>query len=238
MFTGWTLQRAQESPVRPRDGRLFVADQHHQYVLLVLTLKVPAFSMVAQDTVLPLLAGAQAAALTAVPGATIIKAGVILHAGAAGAQASREMSTIGVGSLIGIVLLMWLTFRSPRPIALILLSIGIGFLGALSISLLLFERIHLLTLVFGASLIGVAQDYGIYFLCNRMGFDHKLSSSDLLKRLLPGLCLTIPQGTHFQFRAAADQPLAAVCVTMPPWPADPGADEAIPVQGPWTASDV
>jgi mannose-6-phosphate isomerase-like protein (cupin superfamily) len=56
--------------------------------------------------------------------------------------------------------------------------------------------------------------------------------------LLPGLCLTIPLGTHFQFRAAADQPLAAVCVTMPPWPADPGADEAIPVQGPWTASGV
>lgn len=51
--------------------------------------------------------------------------------------------------------------------------------------------------------------------------------------LVPGVCLTIPLGTHFQFRAAPDQTLAAVCVTMPPWPTDPAADEAMPVSGPW-----
>jgi mannose-6-phosphate isomerase-like protein (cupin superfamily) len=54
--------------------------------------------------------------------------------------------------------------------------------------------------------------------------------------LIPGVCLTIPLGTHFQFRAATDQPLGAVCVTMPPWPTDPAADEAVPVAGPWTAT--
>ena len=54
--------------------------------------------------------------------------------------------------------------------------------------------------------------------------------------LVPGLCLSIPLGTHFQFRAAPNQALAAVCVTMPPWPSDPAADEAVPVSGPWLAS--
>lgn len=49
--------------------------------------------------------------------------------------------------------------------------------------------------------------------------------------LEPGVCLTIPLGTHFQFRASATQPVAAVAVTMPPWP---GADEAVFVPGPWT----
>lgn len=48
--------------------------------------------------------------------------------------------------------------------------------------------------------------------------------------LEPGLCLTIPQGTRFQFRAAVDAPVAAVAVTMPPWP---GEDEARMVDGPW-----
>ena len=47
---------------------------------------------------------------------------------------------------------------------------------------------------------------------------------------VPGLCLTIPLGTAFQFRAAATSPLAAVAITMPPWP---GEDEAILVAGPW-----
>lgn len=48
-----------------------------------------------------------------------------------------------------------------------------------------------------------------------------------------GVCLTIPHGTHFQFRALGEAPLAAVGVTMPPWP---GAGEAIVVTGPWTPS--
>jgi mannose-6-phosphate isomerase-like protein (cupin superfamily) len=46
----------------------------------------------------------------------------------------------------------------------------------------------------------------------------------------PGVCLTIPQGTHFQFRSFGGEPLAAVGVTMPPWPGD---DEALVVRGKW-----
>jgi mannose-6-phosphate isomerase-like protein (cupin superfamily) len=49
--------------------------------------------------------------------------------------------------------------------------------------------------------------------------------------LQPGVCLTIPRNTHFQFRSLGDAPLAAVGVTMPPWP---GEGEASTVHGPWT----
>lgn len=48
----------------------------------------------------------------------------------------------------------------------------------------------------------------------------------------PGVCLTIPLGTHFQFRALGDTPLAAVGITMPPWPGE-GEGEAIAVEGKW-----
>jgi mannose-6-phosphate isomerase-like protein (cupin superfamily) len=51
--------------------------------------------------------------------------------------------------------------------------------------------------------------------------------------LHPNLCLTIPLGTRFQFRAALDGPLTAVAITMPPWPGD---DEAVFVEGHWPAS--
>ena len=51
--------------------------------------------------------------------------------------------------------------------------------------------------------------------------------------LQPGVCLTIPLGTQFQFRASGIEPLAAVGVTMPPWP---GAHEAVPVAGKWEES--
>ena len=191
LFAGWMQERAGETPVRPRDGRLFVEGEGRQYVLLTYTLKQNAFSLGAQTALTPLLDEAKAAAAKAVPSAEVIQAGVVLHAAAAGRQASREIHTIGVGSLVGIVLLTWLTFRSVKPIALIVLAIAIGFLGSLSVCWLLFGRIHLLTLVFGASLIGVAQDYGIYFLCHRLGADPHLDSPRLLRRLLPGLGLTL-----------------------------------------------
>jgi predicted exporter len=191
LFSTWVQDRAQETPVRPRDGRLFVADSEKQYVLLPLTLKVPAFSMVAQQSIIPLITRARNAALAAVPKSEIIAAGVVLHAAAAADQASKEVSTIGLGSLLGVILLMWMTFRSLKPIALVMLSIGIGCLGSLSFCWLFFDRIHLMTLVFGASLIGVAQDYGLYFLCNRLSADATLDSPTLLKRLMPGLVLTM-----------------------------------------------
>jgi mannose-6-phosphate isomerase-like protein (cupin superfamily) len=51
--------------------------------------------------------------------------------------------------------------------------------------------------------------------------------------LEPGVCLTIPLGTHFQFRASPDEPVAAIAITMPPWP---GEGEAVRVEGPWPSN--
>lgn len=48
--------------------------------------------------------------------------------------------------------------------------------------------------------------------------------------LEPGVCLTIPLGTAFQFRAFGGEALAAVGVTMPPWP---GEGEAVAAEGCW-----
>lgn len=48
--------------------------------------------------------------------------------------------------------------------------------------------------------------------------------------LEPGVCISLPVGTHFQFRAEGGEALAAVGMTMPPWP---GPEEAVPVPGKW-----
>ena len=52
--------------------------------------------------------------------------------------------------------------------------------------------------------------------------------------LVPGVSLTIPLGTDFQFRNTGDGPLAFVLVTMPPWP---GPHEAVSVDGYWSLED-
>jgi mannose-6-phosphate isomerase-like protein (cupin superfamily) len=54
-----------------------------------------------------------------------------------------------------------------------------------------------------------------------------------------GVALTIPDHTHFQFRSFGDEPLAAVGVTLPPWPGIgdmDGTGEVYFVHGPWEAT--
>jgi mannose-6-phosphate isomerase-like protein (cupin superfamily) len=53
--------------------------------------------------------------------------------------------------------------------------------------------------------------------------------------LVPGLCLTIPVGVGFQFRSHGNEPLAAVAITMPPWPGDGEVDF---IEGRWQSTIV
>ena len=72
-----------------------------------------------------------------------------------------------------------------------------------------------------------------YFLAGRGRMWRRQGDEEEIVELAPGLSLSIPLGTHFQLRNDGDDPLAAVAVTMPPWP---GADEAYFVDGRWPPS--
>ena len=72
-----------------------------------------------------------------------------------------------------------------------------------------------------------------YILSGRGQMWRKQGEREEIIALEPGICLSIPQGTHFQFRAAPDAAVSAVGITLPPWP---GADEAVTVPGPWQAT--
>src|SRR5690606_6727072 len=110
-----------------------------------------------------------AAAMAAAPDLRVLKAGVPLHAESAAVQANREVNTIGWGSLAAVLLLVWLAFRSLRPLLLVALSLLVGCAVALTVTVLVFGKVHLLTLIFGASLVGVAEDYGIHWFASRQG---------------------------------------------------------------------
>jgi mannose-6-phosphate isomerase-like protein (cupin superfamily) len=69
-----------------------------------------------------------------------------------------------------------------------------------------------------------------FFLSGRGQMWRKQEGHSSVVDVAPGTCITIPLGTHFQFRSLGDEPLAAVGVTMPPWPGD---GEAIIVDGEW-----
>jgi mannose-6-phosphate isomerase-like protein (cupin superfamily) len=59
----------------------------------------------------------------------------------------------------------------------------------------------------------------------------KLGDQDEVIAMEGGVCLSIPVGTHFQFRSFGYEPLAAIGITMLPWPNE---NEPLAVPGKWT----
>lgn len=75
----------------------------------------------------------------------------------------------------------------------------------------------------------------IWFILDGLGeMWRKLQDDESTVSIRSGTCISIPVGTHFQFRASNNGPLSAVGITMPPWP---GNDEASPVAGVWQTPD-
>jgi len=69
-----------------------------------------------------------------------------------------------------------------------------------------------------------------FFVSGRGEMWRKQGARETVEDVEAGTCVTIPLGTRFQFRSVGSEPLAAVAVTMPPWP---GEDEAVVVEGVW-----
>jgi mannose-6-phosphate isomerase-like protein (cupin superfamily) len=69
-----------------------------------------------------------------------------------------------------------------------------------------------------------------YFLCGRGEMWRKCGDDEQVVPVSTAVCITIPLGTSFQFRACGEGALTAIGVTIPPWP---GAGEAEIVSGPW-----
>lgn len=187
LFAAWQLERGAATRLRPLQDRLIVVEGEQYYVALLLEIAGSAFDQQVQLRVGAALAAAKQSAQLA----AFLSAGVVNFALAVQQQAQREISLIGAGSMLGIVLLILAAFRSWRPLVLALLPIVIGCVAAIAVCGWVFGRIHVLTLVFGSSLVGVSVDYGLHFLCHARREDARAQRFATLRRLLPGLTLAL-----------------------------------------------
>ncbi len=190
LWPGWWAERGGETLARPVGGELMLQGQGLDWVVLAYDTGRPAFALDGNARIADALAVAEAAARAAVPGVRLLKAGVPLHAEAAAVRASQEVNTIGWGSLAAVLLLVWLAFRGLRPLLLVAVSLLVGTAAALSATALVFGQVHLITLVFGASLVGVAEDYGIHWFASRQARPDAAPRA-LMRELLPGLSLAL-----------------------------------------------
>lgn len=121
----------------------------------------------------------------------VLRTGTVFYANAASSNAEKEMDLIGAGSLTGMLLLLYLVFRSLRPLALGLLSVAFGISAAVAATLWAYGEMHLITLVFGASLIGEAIDYSIQYFAAHLGAGTAWEPMAGLRRIAPGLTVAL-----------------------------------------------
>ncbi|MEH6813491.1 MAG: MMPL family transporter, partial [Motiliproteus sp.] len=183
LFDELLSSRNDELNVQVSDSFLKVTGTNFPTYMLMVTLSGDPFSPDLQGRVLGTISRHEQVLKES--GVSIQTSGMLMHAAAGATQASREMSTIGIGSLAGIVLVMLMVFRQFSSLLLILVPVAVGCSVAAAVSILVFDRVHIVTFAFGAGLVGVSIDYALHFLCERRA----TASKNVLKKILPGLLL-------------------------------------------------
>lgn len=125
------------------------------------------------------------------PQAQLLSRGTVFYSDHASQQAKQDVSTLGLATVLGVILLIVLVFRSLGPLLLCLISIGVGALAGTVVTLLIFGELHLMTLVMSMSVIGISADYTLYYLTERMVHGSEVSPWQSLLKVRQALLLAL-----------------------------------------------
>ena len=124
-------------------------------------------------------------------GSTFVYSGTPFHSHESSTSASREISIIATVSMLAVIILLIFIFRSVRPLVFsvgsILISLGVAVLATLAV----FHKMHVITLVFGTSLIGSCIDYSLHFFTHWAANKELKSSLEIRNHIFSGLLMAI-----------------------------------------------
>ena len=122
---------------------------------------------------------------------TFVYSGTPFHSHESSNSASREISIIATVSMLAVIILLIFIFRSVRPLVFsvgsILVSLGVAVLATLAV----FHKMHVITLVFGTSLIGSCIDYSLHFFTHWAANKELKSSVEIRNHIFSGLLMAI-----------------------------------------------
>lgn len=120
-----------------------------------------------------------------------VYSGTPFHSHESSNSASREITIISTVSMIVVIVLLLLVFKSFTPLVMSVCSILVSILVAVLVTLATFHKMHILTLVFGTSLIGSCIDYSIHYFTHWAGNPSLQSGREIRNHLLPSLSMAI-----------------------------------------------
>ncbi len=98
----------------------------------------------------------------------------------------KDISTILIISILSILLLYILSFRSPKVLILSILPVFVGIITGIFVLSLFYKSIHGITLVFGTSLIGICIDYTTHFFSSYL-FNNSQDNKERRQKALRGI---------------------------------------------------
>lgn len=174
--------------VRAEDGRLVAADGAH--LVVVAATEASAFDSAVQGPFLDRLRAARTRIAEAGGHDTRIEmTGAHPYAVASERSIRSDIQRISTASVVAILLLFMLLFRSLRPPTVGLMPIAMGFAVALAVLLLTRGRVHGVTLAFGAALIGVGIDYATHFYAHLFLSPTSEGTTHTMRRVWPGVAV-------------------------------------------------
>ncbi len=126
-----------------------------------------------------------------IKGLRFVYYGTVFHSYKSSNSASLEISIISTVSLIAVVVILLLVFRSGLPLFGSIFSITVSVLGAFCATHLVFGQMHMTALVFGTSLIGSCIDYSLHYFINWKASVELDSSEKIRHHIFNGLVLSL-----------------------------------------------
>lgn len=126
---------------------------------------------------------ANSKAISEADGVEFLFSGVPFHSYESSSSAQKQISVISTGAILLIIVVFLLIFRSAVPAVVsavaVVFSCATGFVSVL----LFFREMHVLTFVFGTTLIGTCLDYSIHFFMHWKK-DARCASGDDVRRCI------------------------------------------------------
>jgi predicted exporter len=139
------------------------------YVLLRLTLAPQATSLRAGQNAIGKIYAASSVIKESVSELEFYFSGIPFHSYESASGAQREISLISAITIIIILIIFLYAFRSLLPVFFSIMAVGVSLGLAAAAALLVFREIHIITFVFGTTLIGTCVDYSAHFFVHWKG---------------------------------------------------------------------
>jgi len=187
LLNDWIYKLGKNIRIYPYGDSLVVDHEGVSYIVIFLEAKESLGSIQSQSILVDAINLAIVETKNKFQQVQFLKSGVIFIASDTAKVTKDEISIIGLISSITALILITLIFRNFYAIAVVLITVSVGFLYAFLTCFFIFPKVYILTLAFGTSLIGMSVDYCLYWLTSSI--DDLRNPFVRRRYLIPGMLL-------------------------------------------------